>query len=448
MPTAETDHHHTIHTLYDFISEHLYLSRPDLEVGGEKFNSALLLSLLTALLGGKELVIGEPGLGKTTSAEYVCALLYRIPLGVLWGSEVAGHPEQTEEKMIGRPDLGKLNRGEEQVVWSNFVQLPVKIIDEINRLPETKQSLILDGVDRGNWEYLNQILLKDEYCLFATANYQDQGTQTLIPPLLDRFDVIVESKHPGANLSFFISQQEEKKDNVLRDPECEREFYAVLLDKAAPEGKETKLEEMGDRFAGVLRERHNLTTLKKDERRALRATLAGIEFSAEASAFTRTALTELSFCCTYGQKRSNEECPEGCHYSGYLCYQVRNCASNRLPTSLRRYAQALAWLLSSAQVEAEHVRCVLPFVLAHRVQWRDTYVSAREREARRDPLPLHLAKQAVADIWHRFSEQREQILGALAQAARILAGADLRPLEGDHPIFVEIKRDLGGDQLW
>ncbi len=448
MPTSDTDHHHTIHTLYDFISEHLYLSRPDLEVGGEKFNSALLLSLLTALLGGKELVIGEPGLGKTTSAEYVCALLYRIPLGVLWGSEVAGHPEQTEEKMVGRPDLGKLNRGEEQVVWSNFVQLPVKIIDEINRLPETKQSLILDGVDRGNWEYLNQILLKDEYCLFATANYQDQGTQTLIPPLLDRFDVMVESKHPGANLSFFISQQEEKKDNVLRDPECEREFYAVLLDKAAPEGKETKLEEMGERFAGLLRERHNLTTLKKDERRALRATLAGIEFSAEASAFTRTALTELSFCCTYGQKRSNEECPEGCHYSGYLCYQVRNCASNRLPTSLRRYAQALAWLLSSAQVEAEHVRCVLPFVLAHRVQWRDTYVSAREREARRDPLPLHLAKQAVADIWHRFSEQREQILGALAQAARILAGEDLQALEGDHPIFVEIKRDLGGDQLW
>ena len=210
MPIPDTDNHRTIHALYAFMSEHLYLNRPDVEVGGEKFNSTLLLSLLTALLGGKELVSGEPGLGKTTSAEYVCALLYRLPLGVLWGSEVAGHPEQTEEKMVGRPDLGKLNRGEEQVVWSNFVQLPVKIIDEINRLPETKQSLILDGVDRGNWEYLNQILLQDEYCLFATANYQDQGTQTIIPPLLDRFDVMVESKHPGANLSFFISQQEQK----------------------------------------------------------------------------------------------------------------------------------------------------------------------------------------------------------------------------------------------
>src|SRR5262245_27510469 len=447
MSTTATDTHHPIRALYDFISEHLYLNRPDLEVGGERLNSTLLLSLLTALLGGKELVIGEPGLGKTTSAEYVCSLLYRIPLGALWGSEVAGHPEQTEEKIIGRPDLGKLNRGEEGVVWSNFVQLPVKIVDELNRLPETKQSMILDGVDRGNWEYLNHLLLHDEYCLFATANYQDTGTHQLIPPLLDRFDVMVESKHPGANLSFFISQQD-RKDDLLRDPACEQAFYALLLEKTTPTEKMPRLEEASKRFAELLKERHNLATLAKEERQALRAAIAAVEISPEASAFIRTAVAELSFCCTYGQKRLNEECPEGCHYSGYLCYQVRNCASNRLPVSLRRYAQALAWFLSRSQVEAEHVRCILPFAIAHRVQWRDSYVSAREREARRDPLPLHLAKQAVAEIWHRFAEQREQIMSALARAAHILAGETLQPFDGDHPIFVEIKRDLGGDQLW
>jgi MoxR-like ATPase len=72
----------------------------------------------------------------------------------------------------------------------------VKIVDEINRLPETKQSLILDGLERGKWEYLSQGLINDEFCLFATANYQDQGTNTLVPPLLDRFDIVVESKHP------------------------------------------------------------------------------------------------------------------------------------------------------------------------------------------------------------------------------------------------------------
>ncbi len=447
MPEADAGYQRTVRALYSFISEHLYLGRPDLEVGGEKLNSTLLLSLLTALVGGKELIIGEPGLGKTTSAEYVCSLLYRIPLGVLWGSEISGHPEQTEEKIIGRPDLGKLNQGEERVVWSHFVQLPVKIVDEINRLPETKQSLILDGVDRGNWEYLNQLFLQEEHCLFATANYQDPGTHTLIPPLLDRFDVLVESKHPGANLSFLIGQQE-RKDDLLRDPECERAFYTVLMDKADPEEKAFRLEEASGRFAGWLRRRHHLLTLGKKERQALRAEVGSLGFSLEASAFTRMVLAEISFCCMYGQKRSNEECPEGCHYTGYLCYQVRNCASNRLSLALRRYAQALAWFLGSPEVEAEHVRRVLPFVMAHRTQWRGSYTSAREREARRDPLPLYLAQRAISEVWRRFAEQREEIQAALARAARILAGEDASPLEGDHPIYAEIKRDLGSDELW
>ena len=139
-----------IRDMYAFISERLYFNRPDLSVQGESANATLLLSLLTALIGGKALIIGEPGLGKTTAAEYICSLLYCLPLGVIWSGEVSGHPEQTEEKIVGRPNLGKLNQGEEVVVWSTFARLPVKIVDEINRLPETKQSLILDGLERGS----------------------------------------------------------------------------------------------------------------------------------------------------------------------------------------------------------------------------------------------------------------------------------------------------------
>ena len=131
--------------IYDFIQNSLYLNRPDIRIGENRFNAALLFSLLTAINQGKEIIMGEPGLGKTTSAEYICAMIYRFPLGLIWAGVVPGHPEQTEEKIIGRPDLGRLNQGEEVVVWSYFAQLPVKIVDEINRLPETKQSIILDG---------------------------------------------------------------------------------------------------------------------------------------------------------------------------------------------------------------------------------------------------------------------------------------------------------------
>jgi Mg-chelatase subunit ChlI len=92
------EHRSKIRDMYTFISERLYFNRPDLAVQGESANATVLLSLLTALIGGTALIIGEPGLGKTTAAEYICSLLYCLPLGVIWSGEVSGHPEQTEEK--------------------------------------------------------------------------------------------------------------------------------------------------------------------------------------------------------------------------------------------------------------------------------------------------------------------------------------------------------------
>ena len=57
--------------IYRFIEENLYLNRPDMTIGENKFNSALLFSFLTAINQGKEIIMREPGLGKTTSAEYI-----------------------------------------------------------------------------------------------------------------------------------------------------------------------------------------------------------------------------------------------------------------------------------------------------------------------------------------------------------------------------------------
>ena len=181
---------------------------------------------------------------------------------------MSGHPEQTEEKIVGRPNLGKLNQGEEVVVWSTFARLPVKIVDEINRLPETKQSLILDGLERGKWEYLNQGLINDEFCLFATANYQDQGTNTLVPPLLDRFDVVVESKHPGANIACLIGQSV-GRDTLLRHPESEGAFLETLQSTRNGQ-KSADLEPLHQSFAKVVRERCGIVMLSRAERQAVR----------------------------------------------------------------------------------------------------------------------------------------------------------------------------------
>jgi hypothetical protein len=427
--------------IYAFIRENLYLNRPDLKVGEEHFNSALLFSLLTALNRGKQIIIGEPGLGKTTSAEYVCALTYSLPLGLIWASEVSGHPEQTEEKIVGRPDLGRLNRGEEVVVWSYFTQLPVKIVDEINRLPETKQSMILDGVDRGNWEYLNDVIINEEYCLFATANYQDRGTNTLIPPMIDRFDVMVESRHPGANIAFQIGLKD-RYDSILRDNDFENRFKQVLRGQEGYGEKVKRIEELCDSFGEHLKKSFQIETLSREERNGIRGLTEELSFDLDANAFLRTVVAELSFCCKYGQKRSEETCEEGCHYTNFLCHHAKNCISNRLPTTVKSYSQSLAWLMDDKSVSIQHVRTVLPFALAHRVQWKDDYLFQKQGESRRDPLQIHMAKQAIGEIHRRYSEQSHHIKNALAVAYQVVSGKEMEPVEGDHPIYVEIRRDI------
>jgi len=427
--------------IYQFIHDHLYYNRPDLEVKGERFNSAILISLLTGLKKGKELIIGEPGLGKTTSAEFVCSFIYQFPLGVIWGSEVSGHPEQTEEKIVGRPDLGKLNRGEEDVVWTNFSQIPVKIVDEINRLPETKQSMILDGVDRGNWEYLNEMIINEEYSLFATANYQDGGTNTIIAPLVDRFDVMVESRYPGPNLSFLIGKAN-RKDRILRHPKHEKDLHRVLNSKVPYEKKIPKVEEVCNAFGEYVYETLGIRPLQRSDRDQIRQEMEEIDLDLDASAFARMLLAELSFCDRYGQKRSLENCEEGCHYTGYLCHEIKNCASNRLPTSIKQYAQGLAWLLEDPEIDIEHVKSVFPYTLAHRIQWKDEILSQRGRSKRDDPFPIFLAKEAVKTVSQRYREQSEHLKDALAVGSKIFQGGILEPLEGDHPLYVEIKKDL------
>ncbi len=426
--------------ILSFIEDNLYYNRPDVEIQGQSFNASLLLSVLTGLVGGKALIVGEPGLGKTTSAEYVGALLYRLPLGTVWEAEVSGHPEQTEEKIVGRPNLGELNQGREAVVWSAFARLPVKIVDEINRLPETKQSLILNGVDRGHWTYLNAMLVNDEFALFATANYQDRGTNTLVPPLMDRFDVMVESKHPGPNLSWAIGEDASVEPG-LRDAECENAIQTWLGGDADDGDIQTFCDGFGARVAESL----NVPTLGREARARARASFLRLSFETDASALMRTYLAELTFCCKYGQKRSNEICGEGCHYTGYLGYQVKGCLSNRFPVSVRRYAQALAWLLGDSVVTVEHLRLILPYASAHRIQWRDDGDTDVEHGQRRDAYLIHRAREAVSQVVRRYSEQSARIKEALGVGGRAFDGEAVEPLEGEHPIYHEIKKDLGAE---
>ncbi|MBW3011906.1 hypothetical protein KY311_01870, partial [Candidatus Woesearchaeota archaeon] len=54
------------------------------------------------------LLIGEPGWGKTSAASIIASACTGLPIDLYRSVQISGHPDQTEEKMVARPDYGDL----------------------------------------------------------------------------------------------------------------------------------------------------------------------------------------------------------------------------------------------------------------------------------------------------------------------------------------------------
>jgi hypothetical protein len=80
--------------------------------------------------------------------------------------------------------------------------------------------------------------------------------------------------------------------------------------------------------------------------------------------------------------------------------------------------------------------------MAHRVRWQEKAVAECDGDVRKDPLPIHIARKAVGAMHRRYAEQAHRIKEALQVACRIAEGEAVAPLEGDHPLFWDIRRDL------
>ena len=103
---------------------------------------------------------------------------------------IHGHQELTEEKMIGRPHLGRLMReGEEEIIPRKFMLSPFRMVDEVNRLTPGRTNNLLEMMDRGFSVYGDEKIYAAEGVTFLTANFRDIASSELTPPFLDRVDV-------------------------------------------------------------------------------------------------------------------------------------------------------------------------------------------------------------------------------------------------------------------
>jgi MoxR-like ATPase len=296
--------------LYERIGNEFYLNRDDFEVNGAKYNSALLFGILTELNRGKMLLFGEYGGGKTTSAEYLNSVFNGLPLDLVKRVAIRGNPQLTEEKIVGRPHYGKMHQGEEDVVWQHFVMIGPKIFDEFNRVPESNQAIILNGVDRGEWNYLNDFISTGRQPFFATCNYADRGNNSLIPPILDRFDVAVESRFPGVMNAMQIAKDyHNDKDKILDNHELTRKALEILNSGKSYKETQKGLEHVVREQENILIE-HGFPILTGQDKERIEQEARSVPFDRDAGQYLAFLISEMNISQRYGQKRSTDNITE------------------------------------------------------------------------------------------------------------------------------------------
>ncbi len=456
MPKTKEKLQDKVKALYDRVGSEFYLNRDDFEVNGEKYNSALLMGTLTELNRGNMLLFGEYGGGKTTSAEYLQSVFNGLPLDLVKRVTIRGNPQLTEEKMVGRPHYGKMHQGEEDVVWQHFVQIGPKIFDEFNRMPESNQAVVLNGIDRGEWNYLNDFISTGAQPFFATCNYADRGNNSLIPPILDRFDVAVESKFPGVSNVLFIAQDyHNDKDKILSNPGLTRKALDILNSGKPQAEVQKELEAIvQEHEKGLIAK--DFAILSKEDKEKIEQEVRAVPFDKDAEQYFAFLVAEMNTSPKYGQKRSID--PISDENGLYLQSSFVGSGSRREEKSIVRYAKSLAWLQNQDEVNLDHVTQVAPYVLWHRVKWTPETQNTFKDNDRDDPLDLHITKSLLGDgtneipgVKKRFGESQEnyqriinlvgygEIDEALEEAKEYSSG------DKGHPIFQDILKDLGGN---
>jgi hypothetical protein len=342
----------------------------------EAYNSPLLFALLTSVLrNGTMILYGSPGSGKTTSAEFVGAFVHGTLLEeTFWDgkgdfrvmeaiheSTIHGHQELTEEKMIGRPHLGKLMReGEEDIIPRKFVLSPFRMVDEVNRLTPGRTNNLLEMMDRGFSVYGDSKIYAAQGATFLTANFRDIASSDLTPPFLDRIDVGVFA--PTLNPYFL---------------------------KMAGGGEDRKLTGDEEAYVGHLRRKIGVELASRDFD-LIREDIAGVEVEPEALYILYNFISELNGCALASTDIERKSkgfawfvkppvlCAQvddggssggghlgGCHYHNTenICYKAENEVSVRAGKTMERYAKALAWFRGKDRAGLEEMEAVVPYVL-------------------------------------------------------------------------------------
>jgi len=432
---------------------------------------ALIFTYLSCITGGKIFIAGVPGLGKTTLAQATASVTWAIPYEIEQAATLKCTPELTDSIINGRVHFGKLvNKGEEEAVWSITALIPgAKIVDEINRTSAGKQNIIMQPIENGYWQVLNNVLPESEYIrtpFLAAINYDDSGTSSITPPLADRFNLLVELKS-AAGLTNLINKSKELKERIC-DHDLTERIYNVINDPSTnAEYKREEIKKLSEEFAR--NEKRKDFVLNREDRTKIRKCLDEIIADEDAELFIPFLDSQLTYNIYSGTEGRGElfenskdpgartTSSNDNHYLKYMTSHLKNNIGNRAFLSgTEDYVKALAFLDGKKTYGIEELKLVLPYALAHRIKWKEEitnrYIDERNDIKNYDKLNITIftAKQELEQfIKEEFEPNKEH----LKNIQSILYGADTEKLEDyirtkhlDHPYYTYLLHKIKGSQ--
>jgi len=319
----------------------LHVARKDLFIGDRRINSQLYFSIANACLRNRALLLyGGMGANKTTLINLLGSSFLSLPFSEVEDRMVTGHPEQTEEKMVGFLDPRQWMREEGgacTVLWTPWSKSRWKLINEVNRFPGGKQNLFLEILKKRKISYSGQVNEPGDTCYYLTMNPEFSATYPLDQALLDRISACVPAYQPDFLAGLLLSEREKE----VRD-------LAAMLPRFT--------EEEFSSLPGLVAE----IPLSSQVELAVLCLIRDFTLCERAPSYDKTQLS--------GSKPSLGLC-SGCHYHNNpeaICWQADEGLSDRVRQDLRIFCRAFAFLLGR-EADLEVLRAIAPYVIWHRI---------------------------------------------------------------------------------
>jgi len=355
------------------------------------------LAVINALVDrGTMLLYGGHGGGKTTLAKYLGQVFYKLSKDEIEDCILRGHPQLTEEKILGSLDIAQLTRAKElnadkkvDVIWNDFVDSPWKIIDELNRLSPYAQNILLSLLAESSVKYHNESKRLPNFSLYATMNPKDEGNFTMSLPFLDRFALALPITMPDYESLSTIG----KKDKSSKQDDLSSYLNDFDLKTVQEEVKEIRYSEEAELLINMIISSYRLCD----------------RISKESN---DTITVEKGLC-------------NGCHFNApvKVCNKIVHPLSVRVKEDLYRYGKALAWYLGDLEVETRHIKVLAPFMIWHRSSLSKSFKNElKEKRFESEVFSLNIELESTNEIINQISEEFEGLMPFLKTFDRIKKG--------------------------